>query len=128
MDSPLTPFSFSPPPIVVLAISDPELLAMMALMLEMAGFRVMPVADLDGFEVSAREMLLRAVIVDARGSDEPAWIKVRQLQSASAARGTQVIVITASPDGVPTDLLDRGAQLLTWPFPLTDLFLVLDDR
>lgn len=114
--------------VVVLAISDRELLALTALMLEIAGFRSLPLSDLSQFDVSTRDIALRAVVVDARGGDASTWLAVRQIQATSGVEAAQILVIAASSNDVPVAVVEDGARILKWPFPLTDVLSVLEER
>ena len=126
MDSPSPlPFRAS---VVVLAISDRELLALIALMLEMAGFRGLPLADLSQFDRTTRDMALRAIVVDARGAEAATWRGVRHMQATTAAEAAQLLVIASDSNDVPVDVVSDGARVLRWPFPLTDVLSLLEER
>ena len=115
-------------PVVALAIREPELLAWIALMLEMAGFRVLPLVDIGRFDTATRDIRLRAVVVDVRGGEPSIWPAVRHMLATAAAEAAQVLVIAADAKDVPVDVVADGARVLTWPFSLTDVLLLLEPR
>lgn len=94
---------------------------MLALMLEMAGVRALPLTDLSQFDTATRDIPVLALVVDARDGDASTWDAARRVQAASTSAGMQVLVIAGATTDVPTDILSDGARVLRWPFPLTDL-------
>ena len=126
MDSPKPlPFRAS---VVVLAITDRELLAWIALMLEMAGFRGLPLADVAEFDRITRDIQLRAIVVDGRFAEAETWRGVRHMQATTAAQAAQLLVIAGDSNDVPVDVVSQGARVLRWPFPLTDVLSLLEER
>ena len=107
--------------VVLVAMDQGELLAMCALMLEMAGFRVFPVAGLDGVEARARDLRPYAVVADIRRGGAEAWGTIRRLRAA----GGRLVLMIDGGDGdeaLPPEMADQpGAAILRWPFPVTDI-------
>jgi DNA-binding response OmpR family regulator len=111
--------------VVLLAIEDEDLRAIMALTLEMAGYRVVPVDALDHTSARAQEVHPDAVVADLRGGDGEAWPLIRRLQNEMSTGKVRLVVITEWPDDVPVEILQRGAAIVTWPFDVADLLRVL---
>jgi hypothetical protein len=38
------------------------------------------------------------------------------------------VVIAGASSDVPADVVDDGARVLRWPFPLTDVLALLEER
>jgi DNA-binding response OmpR family regulator len=111
--------------IVLLAIDDDDLRAMIALTLEMAGYRVVPVDALGNTCARAQEVRPHAVVADLRDGDAGAWKLMHRLQSEESTGAARLVVITQSPDDVPVEILQRGAAIVRWPFDVVDLVRVL---
>ena len=111
--------------VVLVAIEDEDLMAMMALMLEMAGYRVVPVETLRDTCERADDVHPRAVVADLRGGNVDDWNVVQRLQNGASTGGARLVVVTEQPDSVPAEIQRRGAVVVTWPFPVTDLLRIL---
>jgi hypothetical protein len=118
--------SFPVGEIVLLAIEDMELMAMMALFLEIAGYRVVPIDVLRRARTRAEEVHPRAVIADLRRGAAEDWNVVHGLQDEMSSGPGRLVVITQDADEVPGEVVHRGAAIITWPFPLTDVLRILN--
>ena len=111
--------------VVLLATEDEDLRAIIALTLEMAGYRVVPVDGPGHTRARAQDVHPHAVVADVRDGDGEAWKLVHRLQSEVSTGGARLIVITERPDDVPVEVLLRGADIVLWPFDVVDLVHVL---
>jgi CheY-like chemotaxis protein len=112
--------------VVLVAMDQGELLAMCALMLETAGFRVFPVAGLDRVEARARDLRPYAVVADIRRGGAGDWDTIRRLRADPLTGGRLVLMIDGGEgdgsEALPPEMADQpGAAILRWPFPVTDI-------
>ena len=111
--------------VVLVAIDPGELLAMCALMLEMAGFRVFPVAHLDHVEARAHDLRPYAVVADIRRGGPEDWDVIRRLRADPLA-GRRLVLMIDGGEALPSEMADQpGAAILRWPFPVTDILHTL---
>ena len=114
--------------VVLLAIEDEDLRAMVALTLEIAGYRVAPVDAIANTRAQMQEVHPCAVLVDARDGDGEGWNVLERLQRETSTGTVLVVVITKQPDVIPPEVVRRGAAILAWPFDVADLLRVLAAR
>jgi DNA-binding response OmpR family regulator len=111
--------------IVLLAIEEEALRAIIALTLEIAGYRVVPVDALGNTCARAQEVHPHAVVADLRDGDGEAWKLMHRRQSEVSTGAVRLVVITQSPEDVPVEILQGGAAIVRWPFDVVDLVRVL---
>ena len=111
--------------VVLLAIEDEELRAMMALTLEIAGYRVVPVDVLHHTSARAQEVHPRAIVADLRDGDAGAWNEIHRLQHETSTATARLVVVTERPDAVPAGILRDGAAIIRWPFAVGELLQAL---
>jgi hypothetical protein len=117
----------SPPPyadgrVVLFAMAAGEFAAMCALMLEMAGLRVLPLAGLTDVEVRAREILPYAIVADVRRGEPREWNAIRRLRADPLTGAARIVVMIDDAQVIPPDIAGQSlAGVLRWPFPLTDV-------
>lgn len=110
--------------VVLLTIGDVDLLAMSALMIELAGFQVLPVAGLAHLEARAHDMHPYAVVADMRHDAD--WDAVRRIQADREAGVVRCVVIIDGAEAAPPDVVDlSGARVLRWPVGAPDLLQTL---
>ena len=111
--------------VVLLVGADQELLALIALMLEMAGFRAVPLSVPAQAWARACEVGAHAIVADLRESADEDWAIVRHLQTDRETLDMRLVVIADGKNDAPRDVIWRGASILHWPFPLTELLSIL---
>ena len=111
--------------VVLLAIEDEDLLAMMALALEMAGYRVVAVDVLRHTSAGAQEVHPHAIVADLRHGDARAWNEMHRLQHETSTATARLVVVTERPEVVPAEILRKGVAVVTWPFAVGELLQVL---
>jgi CheY-like chemotaxis protein len=111
--------------VVLLAIEDEDLLAMMALALEMSGCRVVAVDVLRHTSARAQEVHPHAIVADLRDGDARGWHEMHRLQHETSTATARLVVLTERPDAVPAEILRDGAAVVTWPFAVGELLQAL---
>ena len=98
---------------------------MLALMLELAGFRAVPFSGLAGAGVRAHDIRAHAIVADLRGGTADDWALVQRLQSDSTTHGMRFVVMAHRSDAVPREVIHGHTAIMIWPFALTDLLAIL---
>ena len=107
-------------------MSEAEPLAMCALMLEMSGFRVLPVSDVADMEGRIRDIRPYAIVADVRQGEAEDWEVIRRLRAGPLTGAARLVLMIDGLEVIPPDMAgQRGIAILQWPFPVPDLLQTL---
>jgi DNA-binding response OmpR family regulator len=101
------------PHIVLLIVDEHERLAMTALLLELAGFRVIPAATLADGNARTRVVRPDVVVLDLVQSPRNNWEVMRELQSAASTQDARLVLFADDDQIVPQAVIDQCSAIVT---------------
>jgi len=114
-----------PPKVVLLIVDDRDRLALVALVLEFAGFTVLPAATAADGRDRARGVRLHAIVTDVAEPSPNDWDDLRGWRADLATRQALLVLVVDRVDVVPRPLFGLCAAVMTRPVEPAALVQVL---
>jgi CheY-like chemotaxis protein len=114
-----------PPKSVLLVVDDRDRLALIAVVLEFAGFRVLPAATAADGRKRARGVRLHAIVTDVVEPSLDGWDDLRRWQDDPGTREALLVLVVNRGDVVPRPLIGVCAAVMTRPVEPAALVQVL---
>jgi DNA-binding response OmpR family regulator len=114
-----------PPKVVLLIVDDRARLAVVALVLEFAGFTVLPATTAADGRDRAQGVRLHAIVTDVAEPSPSDWDDVRRWHASLATQEALLVLVVDRVDVVPRPLIRLCAAVMTRPVEPAALVQVL---